>query len=102
MHFFIVLQLLVYLQCCVVDGMRTQGRWNRTALEGSYLSHLPREAMRALAGFDQQDSKCYYIPRDIDPPSCLERLIFPEIERFEEQQRNLAREARTYSTLGEK
>ena len=84
----------------IVDGMRAQGRWNRTALEGSYLSHLPREAMRALAGFDPKDSKCYYIARDIDPPISLQKEIFPEIERYEGEQSDLRREAQTYSTIG--
>lgn len=31
--------------------IRRLGRWNASAMEGCYLSALPREAMRSLAGF---------------------------------------------------
>jgi hypothetical protein len=43
-----------------------------------YLTALPRETMRVLAGFSK-DRGSFWIPRDVDPPKELENMIFPEV-----------------------
>ncbi|SAM02865.1 hypothetical protein [Absidia glauca] len=37
--------------CANVDQRRRQGRWNNTTMKGVYLTSLPRERMRPMAGF---------------------------------------------------
>ncbi|SAM05385.1 hypothetical protein [Absidia glauca] len=34
-----------------VDQIRHQGRWNNTSTNGVYLTNLPRELVRSMAGF---------------------------------------------------
>ncbi|SAM03267.1 hypothetical protein [Absidia glauca] len=34
-----------------VDQLRRQGRWNNTSTNGVYLTNLPRELVRSMAGF---------------------------------------------------
>ncbi|SAM04487.1 hypothetical protein [Absidia glauca] len=37
--------------CANVDQIRRQGRWNNTTINGAYLTNLPRELVRLMAGF---------------------------------------------------
>ncbi|SAM07449.1 hypothetical protein [Absidia glauca] len=37
--------------CANVDQIRRQGRWNNTAINGAYLTNLPRELVQSMAGF---------------------------------------------------
>ncbi|SAM05337.1 hypothetical protein [Absidia glauca] len=37
--------------CANVDQIRRQGRWNNTTTNGAYLTNLPRELVRSMAGF---------------------------------------------------
>jgi hypothetical protein len=36
--------------CANVDQIRRQGRWNDTTINGAYLTNLPRELVRSMAG----------------------------------------------------
>ncbi|KAI3633127.1 hypothetical protein MIR68_009202 [Amoeboaphelidium protococcarum] len=70
------------LQGASEGDIRRLGRWNSQAMEGCYLTALPRGAMRSLAGFPT-DSGSFYLDRgQIDPPEHLQRLIFPEIDTY--------------------
>ncbi|MBV9767795.1 MAG: hypothetical protein JOZ48_23345 [Acidobacteriaceae bacterium] len=67
--------------------IRRAGRWNTDAMTGVYLSYLPREFMRSIAGFPQQ-GKGYFLPRAQEiPDEALCRRIWPEtdvwLERME-------------------
>ncbi|GEQ71930.1 hypothetical protein JCM33374_g5616 [Metschnikowia sp. JCM 33374] len=61
------------------------GKWNGNVLENNYLS-LPYAMIHFTAGFDRDEP--YYIPRDIKPPSDLQREIFPWLEKIIEQVKN--------------
>ncbi|SAL97076.1 hypothetical protein [Absidia glauca] len=37
--------------CANVDQIRRQDRWNKTTINGAYLTNLPREVVRPMAGF---------------------------------------------------
>ncbi len=61
--------------------IRRSGRWNQEAVS-CYLTLLPRETMRTLAGFPK-DSGNFYIARSIlEPPSCLLEQVFPEVTEW--------------------
>jgi hypothetical protein len=62
------------------NSTRRLGRWNRQAMENCYMSSLPREAIRALAGFDPQNPQYYLKRAAVTPSETLQRQIFPEIE----------------------
>lgn len=65
--------------------LRRAGRWNTDTMEGSYLTSLPLQPMRSLAGFYPDRPGTYYIKRaTIDPPQGLQRQIFPEVEKWQE------------------
>ncbi|SAL98119.1 hypothetical protein [Absidia glauca] len=36
--------------CANVDQIRRHGRWNNTTINGAYLTNLPRELVRSMAG----------------------------------------------------
>ena len=68
--------------------IRRLGRWNPQAMEGCYVTTMPIKAMRALAGFGNDRSGTFFIARaGIIPPVELQRLIFPQIEIWEERLR---------------
>lgn len=79
--------------------LRQLGRWNQTAMEGCYLSRLPRKAMRALGGFHPDQSN-FYLPRDVSVPETLQRRIFPDIERYEDMWKAKEAGARDLATIG--
>lgn len=61
--------------------IRRSGRWNQQAVN-CYLTSLPRETMRTLAGFPK-DRGHFYIPRQmVEPPLSLTEQIFPEVSRW--------------------
>lgn len=67
------------------DQIRRLGRWNNTTMNGAYLTGLPREAMRAMAGFTIQPGQ-FYIPRaSLDPPEDLTKLIFPLLDEWNDR-----------------
>jgi hypothetical protein len=64
------------------DSVRRQGVWSAGSMEKCYLTSLPLETLRALAGFDPRE-KSYYIKRSVlDPPEDLQLLIFPGLFVF--------------------
>ncbi len=71
------------------DGhIRRQGRWNTQAMEGCYLTSIPREAVRALAGF-VPDRPTFYLARaSVTPPQALLEMVWPDIEHWEAQIRD--------------
>lgn len=59
------------------SDIRRMGRWNNSAMNGAYLTGLPRGIMRSLAGFPQQGT--FYLPRaTVTPPESLQAKVFPE------------------------
>ncbi|KAG2214157.1 hypothetical protein INT45_002647 [Circinella minor] len=66
------------------NEQRRIGRWGSDRMVGCYLTSLPKQAMRALAGFYSQKAGAFWLPRSaVDPPQELQRLIFPKIEYWE-------------------
>ncbi|KDO19098.1 hypothetical protein SPRG_15577 [Saprolegnia parasitica CBS 223.65] len=65
--------------------IRRLGHWNNQAMEGCYLTKLPRyltklprEAMRVMAGFSP-DPRLYYLERgQVEPDQELQALVFPD------------------------
>ncbi len=52
-------------------------------MENCYLSSLPRDVLRSLAGFSPSQRN-YYLRRDaLAPPDSLAQKIFPQIETIE-------------------
>ncbi|SAL97444.1 hypothetical protein [Absidia glauca] len=45
-----------------VDQIRRQGRWNNTTINGAYLTNLPRELVRSMAGFPTYE-QFFYLAR---------------------------------------
>jgi hypothetical protein len=61
--------------------IRRSGRWNQQAVS-CYLTSLPRETMRTLAGFPK-DRGHFYIPRAaVEPPESLKEMIFPDLSKW--------------------
>lgn len=79
--------------------LRALARWNVTAMEGCYLSRLPRKAMRALAGFHPEQNN-YFLPRNIDVPITLQSQIFSDVEKHEEAWKSKEYEDRDLATAG--
>ena len=66
--------------------IRRLGRWNNTTMDGCYLTALPREAMRSLAGFPPGPG-AFYLPRAaVQPRDTLRKRVFPEVDRWLEAQ----------------
>lgn len=78
-------------------NIKRAGRWEQGACEISYLKTMPKEAMRALAGFHPEGGDFFIDRAAVDPPPALKALIFPDIEEWEQyfstcppQERSLA------------
>lgn len=65
--------------------IRRLGRWNNQAMEKCYLTSLPREAMRTLAGFEPCRGSFYLARASVEPPVSLQHLIFPAVESWMEK-----------------
>lgn len=59
------------------SDIRRGGRWDMSSMTQHYLTTLPRETMRVLAGFPAASGQ-FWIARDLDPPAELERMVFPQ------------------------
>jgi hypothetical protein len=57
------------------------GGWAQGVMENVYLSNLPREAMRSVAGF-RKDRGGFYLPRAVQVPSSLLVQVFPMVEKW--------------------
>lgn len=65
-------------------SIRRGGRWNNEKMEGCYLTTLPREVLRALAGFNSHGGE-FFLPRaECSIPDELRTTVFPWIEEYEE------------------
>lgn len=71
-----------------LDHIRRVGRWNSEAIENSYLTCFPRQAMIIIHGFPKERG-CFWLPRAlVVPPLSLQRMIFPELEDNLQQMKN--------------
>ncbi|SAM00964.1 hypothetical protein [Absidia glauca] len=57
--------------CANVDQIRRQGRWNNTTIYGAYLTNLPRESVRSMAGFPTYGRFFYHARAALNPPTSL-------------------------------
>ncbi|SAM00031.1 hypothetical protein [Absidia glauca] len=65
--------------CADVDQIRRQGRWNNTTINGAYLTNLPRELVRSMAGFPTYGRFFYLARAALSPPTSLCKRLFPAI-----------------------
>ncbi|SAL96384.1 hypothetical protein [Absidia glauca] len=68
------------------DQIRRQRRWNNTTMNGAYLTSLPREMMRSMAGFPTNDRSFYLVRAALDPPTSLCKKLFPAIDERHNRQ----------------
>ena len=47
-----------------------------------YLTTLPFEFMRGQADFEPAYASSYFLARDIQPPECIRRLVWPDLDRW--------------------
>lgn len=65
------------------NQQRRVGRWGKDKMLGCYMTDLPKQAMRALAGFSTRQGG-FWLPRAaVTPPVDLQAQVFPEIEEWE-------------------
>ncbi|SAM04818.1 hypothetical protein [Absidia glauca] len=57
--------------CANVDQIRRQGRWNNITMNGAYLTNLPRELVRSMAGFLTYGRFFYVARAALDRPTGL-------------------------------
>jgi len=70
------------------------GRWNSSVLCKAYLTHLPRQFMRIVAGFSGTAGD-YFLTRAVhEPPAALQRQLWPWIEAWEQRFEACARRQR--------
>ncbi|KAG1037368.1 hypothetical protein G6F43_012878 [Rhizopus delemar] len=63
-------------------SIRRLGRWNSDSMNGAYVTGLPREAMRSLAGFGKVKGN-FYLPRaNLDPCVELQKKVFPLVDEW--------------------
>ncbi|SAM03875.1 hypothetical protein [Absidia glauca] len=65
--------------CANVDQIRRQGRWNNTTINDAYLTNLPRELVRSMAGFPTYGRFFYLARAALNPPTSLCKKLFPAI-----------------------
>ncbi|SAM07627.1 hypothetical protein [Absidia glauca] len=65
--------------CAKVDQIRRQGRWSNSTVNGAYLTNLPRELVRSMAGFSAYGRFFYLACAALNPPSSLCKKLFPAI-----------------------
>lgn len=58
------------------------GRWNADCMTSSYVTGLPRQAMRSLGGYGTQQGT-FYLPRSaLEPPLELQAKMFPQVDEW--------------------
>ncbi|SAM08506.1 hypothetical protein [Absidia glauca] len=65
--------------CANVNQIRRQGRWNNTTINGAYLTNLPRELVRSIAGISTWGRFFYLALATLNPPTSLCKKLFPAI-----------------------
>jgi len=67
------------------DHIRRVGRWNSESMENSYLTCLPRTAIRVIQGFPEEKG-CFWLPQGlITPPLSLQQTVFPWVEEWQQK-----------------
>lgn len=64
------------------NQLRRAGRWNSDAMNQSYLTNIPMQAVRASAGFNPTIGSYYTARSCLNVPTNLKIQIFPEIEQY--------------------
>ncbi|KAF6527928.1 hypothetical protein HZS61_008390 [Fusarium oxysporum f. sp. conglutinans] len=59
------------------------GRWNQSVLCQAYLTHLPRQFMRIVAGFSASPADYFLARAANEPPYVLQKQLWPWIEEWE-------------------
>ncbi|KAG6997435.1 hypothetical protein FocnCong_v013424 [Fusarium oxysporum f. sp. conglutinans] len=59
------------------------GRWNQSVLCQAYLTHLPRQFMRIVAGFSALPRDYFLARAAHEPPYVLQKQLWPWIEEWE-------------------
>ncbi|KAJ6437110.1 High-osmolarity-induced transcription protein 1 [Purpureocillium lavendulum] len=59
------------------------GRWNQSVLCQAYLTHLPRQFMRIVAGFSASPGDYFLARAAHEPPYVLQKHLWPWIEEWE-------------------
>ena len=59
------------------------GRWNQSVLCQAYLTHLPRQFMRVVAGFSASAGDYFLARAAHEPPYDLQKQLWPWIEEWE-------------------
>jgi hypothetical protein len=65
--------------------IQRQGGWNNTTMIGAYLTGLPVELMRMMAGFPNTNRSFYLARATVDPPPTLCAQIFPEADMWNDR-----------------
>lgn len=64
-------------------SIRRGGRWNNEKTESCYLTALPREVVRSLAGFNSQGGE-FFLPRaEVKITDRLKEQVFPQVVTME-------------------
>jgi hypothetical protein len=64
------------------DQLRRAGHWERGSMSTAYLSQLPREFMRVIAGFSRLPGNYHLRRAAVQPPKSLKRLIWPWVDSW--------------------
>lgn len=67
------------------DQQRRVGRWGTDRMVGCYLSSLPKQAIRSIAGFTTSPGNYHIYRAAIEPPEELKRKVFPDIESWKDK-----------------
>jgi len=59
------------------------GRWNQSVLCQAYLTHLPREFLRIVAGFTASAGDYFLARAAHEPPYLLQKQLWPWVEEWE-------------------
>jgi hypothetical protein len=66
------------------DQISRAGRWTLSQMMGCYLTSLPHNFMRRMAGHPDQKG-CFEIRRAVKPPEELLTMIWPELDQWNER-----------------
>ncbi|OBZ80847.1 hypothetical protein A0J61_11104, partial [Choanephora cucurbitarum] len=66
-------------------AIRRLGCWNNSVLTNNYLTHLPREALRTLAGFTSDAGQFYLVRATIVPSEDLCKKAYPYVDGWLEK-----------------
>ncbi|SAM00246.1 hypothetical protein [Absidia glauca] len=68
-----------------VDQIRRQGRRNNSTINGAYLTNLPTELVRSMAGFPTYGRFFYFARAALNSPTSLCKKLFPAIDEWHAQ-----------------